>query len=69
MKKRKVIAQKNFSMRSPLMPTVVVWLLLDRFQAPGWVWGVVGTLVAILWIAFVAQAWTNEITDIFEQKD
>ena len=52
MKKRKVISSKNLPMRSPLIGALVWWLVLDKLGAPGWVWGVVGTMVVVAWIAF-----------------
>lgn len=48
----KVIAYKNLPAHPPLGVTCVCWLLLDRFQVPGWAWGVYGCLVAIAWVAY-----------------
>lgn len=44
-----VIKPKHLPPRIPLSLFGVIWLLLDRFQPPGWVWGVVGCLCA-LWL-------------------
>jgi hypothetical protein len=35
----------------PIFSTLTAWLFLDRVSAPGWVWGVVGTLFAVVWAA------------------
>lgn len=68
MEKTKVIANKNFGARSPLLMTAVAYLFLDKFHAVGWIWGVVGTFFFLLWLGyFVTLAKSKEI-DIFEEK-
>lgn len=54
--KRKVLSYKSLPARSPLFSSIVLWMMLDYYKAPGWVWGVVGTCV-ILW----AAAWLIEV--------
>jgi hypothetical protein len=66
MKKRKVISSKNLPMRSPLIGALVWWLVLDKLGAPGWVWGVVGTMVVVAWIAFAVEVWNREEVDVFD---
>lgn len=46
----KVISAKYLPARPPLLMSFVWWLMLDRLKASDWVWGVVGTLGAIVWI-------------------
>lgn len=53
MKPRRVIDASCLPLRMPLLPSIVLWLLLDRLQAPGFVWGIVGTIMALLWISWV----------------
>jgi hypothetical protein len=58
--KRRALAGKNRPRSIGLTFYAVVWLLLDRFDPPGWVWGVVATLCAIilalsLWDIFSAE--------------
>lgn len=65
----KVISRKNVPSYPPLLFTIVMWLLLDRVQAAGWVWGVVGTLVAIIWIGFIINVSKEDQTDIFKKSD
>lgn len=55
MKHSKVISHKHLPSRLPIMTTIVIWLLLDRLHPPGWYWGVVITLVAILWIGGIVS--------------
>lgn len=45
-----VIKPKHLPPRLNLTFYGVVWLLLDRFQPPEWVWGVAGCLCAFLFI-------------------
>lgn len=47
-----VLAEKNFAMRPPLWQTLTAWLFLDRVQAAGWIYGVVGCVLAFAWIIF-----------------
>jgi len=68
MKKQKVIATKNFGARSPILMTAVAYLFLDKFNAVGWVWGVVATLFVILWIGYFVTLATSDPVDIFEDK-
>lgn len=46
--------------RLPIGLTAIVYLILDRFDAPGWVWGVVGTVMALLWIGAIGLRLSEE---------
>jgi len=48
---RRALAGKNRPVGTSLMTWVTFWLLLDRFQAPMWAYGVWGTLAALVTIA------------------
>jgi hypothetical protein len=61
----KVIDHKNLPSRIPLWQTAVTYLLLDRFHASGWVWGVCATLWVILWISFFMERNNERSIDIF----
>ena len=39
--------------RLPILCTAVTWLLCDRYEAPGWLIGVLGTVFAVAWAAAV----------------
>jgi hypothetical protein len=67
MKTRKVISPKNLS-KSPLLLGAVLYLLLDRFNASGVMWGIVGTIFGIMFIAWVIDLYHTENVDIFEDK-
>jgi hypothetical protein len=67
---RRVIKYRNLPTKLPIGSTAVVWLLLDRFQAPGWVWGAVGVICLATWAAVIYQIWIEDGVDIFaEGKD
>lgn len=62
MKKSNVISWKNLPARLPWVSTAVAYLYLDKYNAPGWVWGMVITLFAILWIlCLLAKALQNQV--------
>jgi len=52
-------------MRSPLIATLVWWLVLDHINAPGWAWGVFYTLLVIVWFAYAWDSWTNTSMNVF----
>lgn len=49
--KRKVISPKSLPTRLPVTFTMVLGLLLDRYDAPGWVWGATGAIMLLIWVA------------------
>lgn len=56
------IAKKYLPMPSPLLITLVTWLLLDRIEAPGWVWGACGVMLLILAAVWIADlVYTNHV--------
>lgn len=71
MKEKKVIAFKNFPRKMPLVSTIAWWLFLDRINAPGWLWGCIGLLVVLGWIAFFHSLFTaKEVeVDLFETNE
>lgn len=48
--KRHVLPHSVFPARLPLQTTAVAYLLLEHFDTPEWVYGVVGSLLAMLWL-------------------
>lgn len=61
---RRVIRLKDLPSRPPIFSTAVIWLLLDRFELPGWFHGVVWTLVALIWIAVIYAITTEKHTPV-----
>lgn len=68
-RKPKVLSWRNLPSRPPWILTAVVYLLLDRWQAAGWVWGAVGTVLFILWVASVWQMIIEDDIDIFKDAE
>lgn len=68
-KKHKVISYTNLPMQSPLLFSVIVWLVLDHVHASGWVCGVVWTLVALYWILWGFDFWTRDEVDVLGSKE
>lgn len=64
MKKIKVIPNKIMPTRLPIWPTCVVYLLMDKFNAVGWVWGAVGVLWLIVWIVAIARLLNEQEIDL-----
>lgn len=68
MSKRTVIASKNL----PTPPLrfawymVIVWLITDKFDTPGWVYGVVFTILGIFFVTSIVMFFQEDSEDIFE---
>lgn len=60
---KKVLHPFQLPTRAPVQTTAVAYLLLDHFNASGFVWGVVAVFVALLWLSFVSafihESWTR----------
>jgi hypothetical protein len=52
-KKRRVISRKELPVKLPIFSTFMAWFFMDKYHAPGWIWGVVGTVMAILWFGAI----------------
>ena len=59
--KRKALSTENRPRSLSLTFHAIVWLMLDRFDAPSWVWGMVGTLAALMFLF--------SLLDFFTAKD
>jgi len=64
MKLRRVVHGKNLPIRCPLVSTLVLWMVLDKVSAAGWVWGVVGTLVVVMWVEWLIDIFAIEHVEI-----
>jgi hypothetical protein len=51
----KVISPRYLPTYPPFTFTAVSWLMLDRYQPPGWVYGAVGCFVALGWLTAFAS--------------
>jgi len=62
--KKKYIAHANMPPRFPLIIGAVGWLLLDRFDAPGWAHGVFWSMFAMLVIFSIIRMLGEQAVDI-----
>lgn len=53
MKPKKVISHKNLPSKLPVFQTIVLWLFLDRLNAPSWLMGAIGAVWLILFVAAI----------------
>lgn len=57
---RYTISRSALPTTLPITDTLVAYLLLDRFHAPGWAWGVVITVLSIVWFGSIATILKSE---------
>lgn len=67
--KKRVIKPTNLSTKAPFMSALVVWLALDHWNAPDWVYGAFGVLYAILFINWIVSLITEKWIDIFSEDE
>ena len=67
-KKKKVISFNNLPPKSPIVSTGVAYLFLDKFDASGLVWGIVGTVFVLVWIVWIVDLLNFTPVDIFKEK-
>ena len=65
MKKRNVIKDSNLKTRNPLFLGLVSYLVLDRFNAPEWVQGAIGSIFGLIFIIFIIDLFKTNEVDIF----
>lgn len=66
--KKTVLSRASVETRLPLWETLVSWMALEHFHSPGWVWGVVGTVVVIAWIGSIYRFCTDVVIDLENLK-
>lgn len=49
---------------------MVLYMALDLYHAPGWLWGVMGTLMSVLWIGWGGAhiAWARKALELSERE-
>lgn len=70
--KRFVLPNDHYIARPPLMSSVVLYMALDIYAAPGWMWCVLWTLMGLLWIGWGVCLWQQEVKPLpgyGEQKE
>lgn len=69
MKPKKVIKSVDLPSKLPVFPTLTTILALDYWNAPQWLWGALGFLFIIAWVAAIIRIITDVEVDIFEKDD
>lgn len=65
---KKVISTKNLRTKSPIISALVIYLCLDKWNAPQWIYGVFGVLFFILFVAWIIDLFNTKEVDIFENE-
>jgi hypothetical protein len=65
--KKKVISWNSLPFPMPVHLTLILYLLLDRWDASQVVWGIAGTLVVLIWIAYFYSLSTSDYVDILNR--
>jgi uncharacterized membrane protein len=66
MTKKKVLATQSSRIGLGVNSAMIWFLMLERFNAPGWLYGVVYSFYALVVLVFIAQFWTTESITIEE---
>jgi hypothetical protein len=66
---RRVISPRQLPVRLPLGTTAWIYLLLDRWQASAFVWGLAVCCVTVLWIVSVVALWTQHTVRLAELSE
>lgn len=53
--RQKKIKAKFLPQQLPVLASIVYYLLLDKLNAPGWVWGVVFSIIALFAVVAVVS--------------
>lgn len=61
---RRILAARNLPMRMPWQPTLLIWLALDHWHAPGWLWGAAGLFLVAAWVCFFHDAMHTHATSL-----
>lgn len=60
----KVVANKNMPARLPIWQSITIWLALDHWHAPQWLYGALGLLLLVMWIAEIYKLFTQKETEV-----
>lgn len=63
----KVISTKNQRTEMPVYSPIIIWLALDHWHAPEWLYGVFGVMVVLLWIDAIYKFGADEQVDIIKE--
>lgn len=69
MKKPKYIKASNLPPRGIVVVPIFWWMFLDRMNAPDWLFGIVGTLLALVTITELWRMFAGEGVDVIGTDD
>lgn len=64
----KTIAFKNLPPKLPVVFFAVAYLYLDKYNAPGWLWGVCISMAVVITIGTFLAIKKSDSVDIFKDK-
>ena len=62
---------KSTQPKIPIMSTLLMYLVLDKFNAPEWIWGVIGFVYLCYWILNIFLIFNSkglDINDLFSEE-
>jgi hypothetical protein len=63
----KVIKHKNLPAKLPISQTLTIFLAMDYWCAPDWMFGAVSFAAVVVWIACIYSIASNESIDLFKK--
>lgn len=64
----KTIHPKNAPTKLPFFNTIVVYLFLQHFNTPLWIYFIVSVIVVLFWVFALIAIYFDEYTDIFKNS-
>lgn len=68
-KRRKVVTRWQLPTRVPILLPFVAYLMLDKLNPPGWMWGVSWTLLAIFLFLQMISVFVEDDTRLTELNE
>lgn len=69
MKNIKVISRKNLPTKLPLTLTLTIYLALDHWSAPEWLYGALSLYLIVVWIYIVIRVFKEEQVDVLDNQN
>jgi hypothetical protein len=67
---RRVIRYSQLPTQPPTLLIALGWMMLDRYQPPGWVYGVVCTILGLFVLSFIYNfVWGETMGEVVFKKD
>lgn len=69
MEDKKVISYKNLPTKLPLGFTALVWMILDKTNAPELIQGIVWTIVGVFWLIAINLIFRQTQVNMFDKEE